>query len=65
VSDEALDWIYQKIHTPRTETSMCPPRIMEKDSELSNVEAPGTKVTVSLPALTISASTSSAVGYGP
>lgn len=38
--------------TPRMETSTWPPRIMPKDSEESNVEAPGTKVTVCLPALT-------------
>jgi hypothetical protein len=41
-------------HTPRTETSMWPPRIMANDSALSKVEAPGTRVTVSLPALIIS-----------
>lgn len=34
------------------ETSTWPPRIMPKDSEESKVEAPGTKVTVCLPALT-------------
>lgn len=38
--------------TPRMETSTWPPRIMPKDSEESKVEAPGTKVTVCLPALT-------------
>lgn len=36
------------------ETSTCPPRIMANDSEESKHEAPGTSVTVSLPALTIS-----------
>ena len=36
------------------ETSTCPPRIIPKDSVLSNVAAPGTKVTVSFPALMIS-----------
>ena len=39
---------------PRTETSTWPPRIMAKDSALSKVEAPGTRVTVSFPALMIS-----------
>lgn len=41
-------------HTPKIETSTWPPRIIPNDSELSNVEAPGTSVTVSLPALIIS-----------
>ena len=66
---------------PRTETSMCPPRIMAKDSAESKVDAPGTIVTVSFPALMMSlwvvsresvegrdntcASISSSVGYGP
>jgi len=39
---------------PKTDTSMWPPRIMAKDSAESNVEAPGTMVTVSLPALMMS-----------
>lgn len=50
---------------PRTETSMCPPRIMAKDSAESKVEPPGTMVTVSLPALMMSASIVSSVGYAP
>src|SRR3954452_21578090 len=36
------------------DTSTWPPRIMLKDSELSKVAAPGTRVTVSFPALTMS-----------
>jgi hypothetical protein len=40
--------------TPRMETSTWPPLIMAKDSELSKVAAPGTRVTVSFPALTMS-----------
>lgn len=40
--------------TPRMETSTCPPRIMPNDSDESKHEAPGTRVTVSLPALTMS-----------
>ena len=36
---------------PRTETSMWPPRIMANDSALSKVDAPGSMVTVSFPAL--------------
>lgn len=37
---------------PRIETSTCPPRIMPKLSTLSKTLAPGTSVTVSLPAFT-------------
>ena len=50
---------------PRTETSIWPPRIMAKDSAESKVEAPGTTVTVSLPALIRSASISDSSGYAP
>jgi hypothetical protein len=39
---------------PSTETSIWPPRIMAKDSALSKVDAPGTMVTVSLPAFMMS-----------
>ncbi len=41
---------------PRMETSTCPPRIMPNDSDESNTDAPGTSVTVSLPALMMSLS---------
>jgi hypothetical protein len=40
--------------TPRIDTSTCPPRIIPKDSAESKTDAPGTSVTVSLPALMIS-----------
>lgn len=40
--------------TPNIDTSTCPPRIMPKDSLLSKVAAPGIRVTVSFPALTMS-----------
>jgi hypothetical protein len=40
--------------TPKMDTSTWPPRIIPKDSVLSNVAAPGTRVTVSLPALMMS-----------
>ena len=43
-------------------TSMCPPRIIPKDSAESKYAAPGRTVTVSLPALIRSASTSSSRG---
>ena len=39
---------------PSTETSICPPRIIAKDSALSKVDAPGIRVTVSLLALMMS-----------
>lgn len=42
--------------TPKMDTSTCPPRIIPKDSVLSKVAAPGTRVTVSLPALMMSLS---------
>ena len=41
---------------------MWPPRIMAKDSALVKIAAPGIIVTVSLPALMRSASTSPSVG---
>ena len=47
---------------PSTAVSMWPPRIMPKDSAESKKEAPGRTVTVSLPALMRSGSTSSSVG---
>ena len=66
---------------PKIETSTWPPLIIPKDSEESNTDAPGTRVTVSFPALMMSllvsicqkgarkerthASTWSFVGYGP
>ena len=42
---------------PRMARSICPPRIMAKDSALEKKLAPGMAVTVCLPALTRSAST--------
>mmetsp|Transcript_22499 Transcript_22499/g.40014 ORF Transcript_22499/g.40014 Transcript_22499/m.40014 type:complete len:229 (+) Transcript_22499:225-911(+) len=53
---------------PRIVRSTCPPRIMEKLSELQNELAPRIAVTVSLPALMKSASPCSPLdgsGYGP
>src|SRR5690606_12045835 len=50
---------------PSTAASMCPPRIMPKDSAESKNDAPGRTVTVSLPALIRSASSSSSRGEGP
>ena len=50
---------------PSTATSMCPPRIIANDSAESKKEAPGSTVTVSLPALIRSGSTASSAGYGP
>ncbi len=47
---------------PRIAASMWPPRIIPKDCAESKNEAPGRTVTVSLPALIRSASTSSSVG---
>ncbi len=47
---------------PSTATSMCPPRIIAKDSAESKKDAPGRTVTVSLPALIRSGSTASSVG---
>ena len=44
---------------------MCPPRIIAKESAEEKNEAPGRIVTVSLPALIRSGSTSASVGYGP
>ena len=50
---------------PRTAMSTLPPRIIPNDSAESKNEPPGLTVTVSLPALMRSGSTSSSVGYGP
>lgn len=50
---------------PRIDRSIWPPRIMAKLSALLKKLAPGAKVTVCLPALIRSASTSSGVGKGP
>ena len=44
---------------------MCPPRIMPNESDESKNDAPGSTVTVSLPALIRSASSSPSYGYGP
>ena len=44
---------------------MCPPRIMAKLSALEKKLAPLTAVTVCLPALMRSASTSASLGKGP
>ena len=45
--------------------SMCPPRIIAKDSADVKNDAPGTTVTVSFPALMRSGSSSPSSGYGP
>ena len=50
---------------PSTLRSIWPPRIMAKESALEKYEVPGISVTVSLPALMRSASTSFSRGYGP
>ena len=50
---------------PSTATSMCPPRIMPNDVAESKNDAPGSTVTVSLPALIRSGSSSPSNGYGP
>ena len=47
---------------PRTATSTCPPRIMAKEVAESKYDAPGSTVTVSLPALMRSGSTVSSLG---
>ena len=50
---------------PRIARLMCPPRIMAKLSALEKKLAPGSAVTVCLPALIRSESSSSSVGKGP
>jgi hypothetical protein len=50
---------------PRIAASILPPRIMPKLVAESKYAAPGSVVTVSLPALMRSGSTRSSVGYGP
>ncbi|MCY1304386.1 hypothetical protein D9M70_541360 [compost metagenome] len=50
---------------PSTVRSTWPPRIIAKDSAEEKMEAPLTAVTVCLPALIMSASTSSSVGKAP
>ena len=50
---------------PRIERLILPPRIMAKESCEPKIEEPGIVVTVCLPALMRSASTSSSVGNGP
>ena len=50
---------------PRMVRLTCLPRIMANESELEKMEAPGMVVTVSLPALIMSASTAARLGYGP
>ena len=50
---------------PSIATSMCPPRIIPNEVAESKNEAPGRSVTVSLPALIRSGSSSSSYGYGP
>ncbi len=47
---------------PRTAASMCPPRIIPNDAAESKNEAPGRTVTVSLPALMRSGSSSPSKG---
>ena len=44
---------------------MCPPRTIANESALLKYDVPGSSVTVSLPALIRSASTSASRGYGP
>ena len=50
---------------PRTAVAIRPPRIMPKLVEESKKDAPGSTVTVSLPALISLALSSPAQGYGP
>ena len=50
---------------PSTATSTFPPRIIANESEEPKNAAPGAAVMVSLPALIISGSSCSRVGYGP
>ena len=50
---------------PRMHMSMCPPRIIAKDSADEKYDAPARAVTVCLPALIKSASTASSFGNGP
>ena len=50
---------------PRIAASILPPRIIPKLVAESKYAAPGSTVTVSLPALMRSGSTASSVGYGP
>jgi hypothetical protein len=45
--------------------SIAPPRIIPNDSDESKNDAPGNVVTVSLPALIRSGSSSPSTGYGP
>ena len=50
---------------PNNVKSICPPRIMAKDSSEPKIAAPGKKVIDSLPALILSGSSSPGFGYGP
>ena len=50
---------------PRMARSMWPPRIIPKESALEKKAVPLISVTVSLPALMRSGSSSASVGYGP
>ncbi|MCY1234402.1 hypothetical protein D9M72_469840 [compost metagenome] len=50
---------------PRMARLMWPPRIIANESADEKIDEPGSVVTVCLPALIMSASTSSSVGNGP
>ena len=50
---------------PRMARLILPPRIIAKESALAKIDEPGRVVTVCLPALIRSGSTSSSVGKGP
>ena len=69
----SLPGIIQEAMLPRTSTSKAPstvrstwpPRIMAKDCAESKIDAPTRAVTVCLPALIMSASTSASLGNAP
>ena len=50
---------------PRMDRSMCPPRIIAKESALEKMLVVGSIVTVCLPALMMSGSSSPSMGKGP
>ena len=61
----AMSPLFETCIAPRMERSILPPRIMPKESALEKYAAPGITVTVCLPALMRSGSTSSSRGNGP
>ncbi|MCY1563313.1 hypothetical protein D9M68_1008630 [compost metagenome] len=64
IQEAMLPWTSTS-KAPSTVRSTWPPRIMAKDSAEEKIDAPLTAVTVCLPALIMSASTSSSVGKAP